>query len=556
MKESNATVGLRDWGYPGYLTEDEFAVFESFRQEVFSEGRTDNFRSTVFSFDRAKEEVPYALCRWLRARKYNLADTIKMVEEAMECTNAPRRHNFYPDPSAALSVERSLYIKQYPQIYYGHAKNGCPVFISQPGRLNIEAIGCLTSIPSIINFHWHAMMHEFVDALYSQHKTSDGKFKRYECVCILDLAHLTPSKVGKRQLNIIKVQSTIDSLCFPETLNKMVIVNAPGFFSMTWKLIRGWIDQRTASKVEVVGTGKEKLFKKLSNFIDPDELPSDYGGNGTSIADILKKDMLYVAESERQVGSRLKLEDEEPCLISFKCHTSRVLTVQNHKAVKLSFFTRTLVGCKNIVNQLGNNDKVLSYIDVVHHGVDEDDENEIPTRYNLEDYGVILYGPKKYEIEFKSNGGRYKQIVIMMSTKTYVVDDVKILVSEKDESIPQATVSTITGNTSICTGIFSPTDSQNLLVKASPHVERRMAILAKRQAKRNCNDSQDPIEIDNDDCYAGVPRVKRVTSKIHDTSSLQSLKKEMSTLGPNYAICDSPQRPQPMLCDLFQNPCD
>lgn len=438
-----------------------------------------------------------------------------MVEEAMECTDAPRKHNFFPDPTKALSVERSLYIKQYPQIYYGHAKNGCPVFISQPGRLNIDAIGCLTSIPSIINFHWYAMMHEFVDALHLQHKSSGGKFKRYECVCILDLAHLTPSKVGKRQLNITKVQSTIDSLCFPETLNKMVIVNAPGFFSMTWKLIRGWIDQRTSSKVEVVGTDKEKVLKKLSNLIDPDELPADYGGNGISIADFLKKDMLRVAESERQIGSRLKLEDEDPCLISFKGNTSRVINVQNQKALKISFLTRTLVGCKIIVKQMGNNGKVLSSMNVAHHGMDDDDENEIPTRYNLEDYGVILYGPENYEIEFKSNGGRYKHMNVMMAIKKYAVDDVKIATKEIVKSIPQAIINPTIGNASICTGVFSPNDSLNLTVEASPHIERRMAVIAKREAQRNFNHSHDATEIDNEDHDGEIPKVKRVTSKVY-----------------------------------------
>lgn len=484
-----------------------------------------------------------------------------MVEEATECTDAPRKHNFFPDPSKALSVERSLYIKQYPQIYYGHAKNGCPVFISQPGRLNIDAIGCLTSIPKIINFHWYAMMHEFVDALHSQHKSSGGKFKRYECVCILDLAHLTPSKVGKRQLNITKVQSTIDSLCFPETLNKMVIVNAPGFFSMTWKLIRGWIDQRTSSKVEVVGADKEKLLKKLSNFIDPDELPSDYGGNGKSIADFLKKDMLRVAESERQVGSTLKLEDEDPCLISFKGHTSRVINVQNHKAVKLSFLTRTLVGCKIIVKQMGNNGNVLSSINVVHRGMDDDDENEIPTRYNLEDYGVILYGPDNYEIEFKSNGGRYKHINVMMAIKKYVVDDEKNLASARvlHKSIPQAAIGATDGNVSICTGVFSPTDSQNILVKASPHIERKMTVLAKRQAQlTHHHRSQDLTETDNDECRRFPPTIKRVTGgkQVHEASSLHLLKKDMPKLGQNYTLCDSPQRSQPKICGIFQNPCD
>lgn len=47
-----------------------------------------------------------------------------MVEEASECTADVRKEDFFPNASKALSVESSLYIKQYPQLYYGHALNG------------------------------------------------------------------------------------------------------------------------------------------------------------------------------------------------------------------------------------------------------------------------------------------------------------------------------------------------------------------------------------------------------------------------------------------------
>jgi hypothetical protein len=401
------------------------------------------------------------------------------------------------------------------------------------------------------------MMHEFVDALFSQHKSSGGKFKRYECVCILDLAHLTPSKVGKRQLNIIKVQSTIDSLCFPETLNKMIIVNTPGFFSMTWKLIRGWIDQRTSSKVEVVGSDKDRLLKKLSTIIDPDELPSDYGGNGESVDEFLKKDMLFIAESKREVGSRLKLEDEDPCLVSFKGFTSRSITVQEKKAVKLSFLTRSLTGCQVVVKNMDIN-KVLSVMNIVHKGADDDDENEIPTRYNLEDYGLILYGVQRYEIEFKSHAARYKHINVMMAIKKFTTVDAKTLCSQKHEgkkkSVPQATSISTQKNVSICTGTFSPIDNQYVLVEASPHTERRLAILERRrqQGQKVTNHHKQQYETDCDEHFGGIPRIKRIASNMPGKSSQQALKRDESKVNHQLVVLpESPQRTHPKMCGMF-----
>jgi CRAL/TRIO domain len=85
--------------------------------------------------------------------------------------------------------------------------------------------------------------------------------------------------LSKRALTIVKEQAAIDSLCFPETMSKMLIVNAPTFFAATWTIIKGWLDPRTASKIEVF-SNKAKMEARLLEYVDADQLPSDYGGTG------------------------------------------------------------------------------------------------------------------------------------------------------------------------------------------------------------------------------------------------------------------------------------
>jgi len=101
---------------------------------------------------------------------------------------------------------------------------------------------------------------------------------RFECFCVLDLNKLTTSQLTRRALAIIKEQAAIDSICFPETMSKMLIVNCPAFFPPTWRLIKGWLDPRTASKIEVL-TGKA-VQKRLLELVESDQLASDYGGTG------------------------------------------------------------------------------------------------------------------------------------------------------------------------------------------------------------------------------------------------------------------------------------
>ena len=145
------------------------------------EQRGQDFKSTVYCFGEAEGEV-WALCRWLRARKYVLEDVITMVEEATKVRSEAKLMNFYPNPVDALGCDISLYFNQYPQLYSGFAKNGAPLFISKPGVLNVDAVECLTTLDGIVKFHWFIMMHDFGNRLREQ-KNKDQHFKRYDVFC-------------------------------------------------------------------------------------------------------------------------------------------------------------------------------------------------------------------------------------------------------------------------------------------------------------------------------------------------------------------------------------
>ena len=99
---------------------------------------------------------------------------------------------------------------------------------------------------------------------------------------------LTTSQLSRRALAIIKEQAAIDSVCFPETMYKMLIVNAPSYFAATWRLIKGWLDARTAAKIEVISS-RSAMEKRLLEFVDADQLPSDYGGTGPDTNDSINE---------------------------------------------------------------------------------------------------------------------------------------------------------------------------------------------------------------------------------------------------------------------------
>lgn len=120
---------------------------------------------------------------------------------------------------------------------------------------------------------------------------SSSPYLRFECFCVLDLNKLTTSQLSRRALAIIKEQAAIDSVCFPETMSKMLIVNAPTYFSATWGIIKGWLDARTAAKIEVISS-RATMEKRLLEFIDADQLPSDYGGTGPDTNDSMNEGII------------------------------------------------------------------------------------------------------------------------------------------------------------------------------------------------------------------------------------------------------------------------
>jgi hypothetical protein len=39
---------------------------------------------------------------------------------------------------------------------------------------------------------------------------------------------------------------------YPELLGMLVIINAPWSFSGAWKVVKGWLDERTRSKIQII----------------------------------------------------------------------------------------------------------------------------------------------------------------------------------------------------------------------------------------------------------------------------------------------------------------
>ena len=89
-----------------------------------------------------------------------------------------------------------------------------------------------------------------------------------------------------------------------------MIVNAPMLFTGVWALIKGWLDEKTREKIQIVGGG---YTKKLLQYIDEDQLIDFLGGKNTAklVDDVGPWNDFEVVDGSKKddvVGVRLKAD--------------------------------------------------------------------------------------------------------------------------------------------------------------------------------------------------------------------------------------------------------
>ena len=67
----------------------------------------------------------------------------------------------YLDVSQAIGAPISLVRTQYPFLYHGLARNGCPVSYFKAGQVSVEGLECLIELDDILYTAWNSMMHIF-----------------------------------------------------------------------------------------------------------------------------------------------------------------------------------------------------------------------------------------------------------------------------------------------------------------------------------------------------------------------------------------------------------
>eukprot|EP00567_Pseudictyota_dubia_P016938 CAMPEP_0197460736 /NCGR_PEP_ID=MMETSP1175-20131217/54769_1 /TAXON_ID=1003142 /ORGANISM="Triceratium dubium, Strain CCMP147" /LENGTH=535 /DNA_ID=CAMNT_0042995885 /DNA_START=45 /DNA_END=1652 /DNA_ORIENTATION=- len=283
-------------GYPGHLTPAQLDACLEFRRRLKDGDQV--YRDMVGCFSDVEEEA-YAICRYMRARKFDVDRTFQMMEEKVELWKSGAAHSFFPVAADAIGgAPESALLTQFPLIVGGTARNGCPVVYLNVRQLRIEGIECVASLDDIPNYMWHLAIHKLKHHVAAVVAKDPSRFVRTQLMVAVDLLGLPmgtlSSAMGALQ-NALQILSV-----FPEFLFNVVIFNAPRFFASFWPVIKAFLEPETAAKFELYASG-DKGKARLLELIDESELASDFGGNAPSSEMEIAKE----GEDGRKVSRRV-----------------------------------------------------------------------------------------------------------------------------------------------------------------------------------------------------------------------------------------------------------
>ncbi|KAJ5786148.1 uncharacterized protein N7503_011360 [Penicillium pulvis] len=228
------------------------------------------------------------LLRFLRARRFDVEGAWGQFKDTEDWRKENAIESLYENIGVD-SYEAAR--RMYPQWTGRRDRRGIPIYVFEIRHLNSKEMAAYNSTVS--------------SAIPETHKSSSvparllNLFALYEnllhftmplCTALSRPNPETPivtstnivdvSGVGLKQFWNLKSHmqdaSVLATAHYPETLDRIFIVGAPGFFPTVWGWIKRWFDPGTTSKIFILSAAE--VQPTLTSFMDPASIPKQYGG--------------------------------------------------------------------------------------------------------------------------------------------------------------------------------------------------------------------------------------------------------------------------------------
>ena len=260
-------------GYYPNINTEQLAAAEQVLRAIENEN---------LNFFTDKEDRFLKVLRFLRARKFNVKNTLNMIREDVRWRSEDDRLKLSTESAEnVLQCDIPSLYQYFPVWFQGFDKQLRPVSYRQFGKFEIWNVLKLTSMEKLVRFHaW-----ETEQALRSMYILSDKSGYNIETfVLVIDAAGWNMRLATSDAFAFIKGMAVTDSDHYPERLGTMVIINAPSVLSFAWRIIQGFLDNVTKDKIRILGSNMEEWQPVLEHYIDRDQIPRQYGGTAPNLS--------------------------------------------------------------------------------------------------------------------------------------------------------------------------------------------------------------------------------------------------------------------------------